>query len=171
MQIDATEQPTPRSAEWLAGWDAGRAQVGRLASVVTRQRSEIDTLGERAEKAEAANQALESLLTFSPHTTTLQAVAELVGEAWRENKQVREERDAARFWAAGWRRAAQKYRMWWAASQETLGDLMHEHADTVDLLADVWQQFAVPGKDGKLWAGGLSTLEAVDRALHAEGSR
>lgn len=44
MQNDATEQPTPRSPEWLTGWDAGRAQVGRLASVVTRQRSEIDTL-------------------------------------------------------------------------------------------------------------------------------
>lgn len=33
------------------------------------------------------------------------------------------------------------------------------------LLEDVWQQFAVPGKDGKLWAGGLSTLEAVEAWL------
>lgn len=42
MLSDTHDQPTPRSPEWLAGWDAGRAQVGRLASVVTRQRSELD---------------------------------------------------------------------------------------------------------------------------------
>lgn len=35
-------------------------------------------------------------------------------------------------------------------------------ADVAELLDDVWAQFATPGKGGRLWAGGLSTLEDVE---------
>ena len=60
MQIDATEQPTPRSAEWLAGWDAGRAQEFKLASQVTRYRSQVDVAQGDAARYRAALENIEA---------------------------------------------------------------------------------------------------------------
>ena len=35
----------------------------------------------------------------------------------------------------------------------------------IELLIEVWHQFAVEARDGKLWAGGLPTLEEVEKFL------
>jgi hypothetical protein len=36
---------------------------------------------------------------------------------------------------------------------------------TVDLLRDVWWQFAVQRPDGRRWPGGLSVLEDIEELL------
>lgn len=97
MQINANEQPTPRSPEWLAGWDAGRAQVGRLASVVTRQRSEIDISRGKVDYLAA------SLIQQGSRVERQQAYCD----------KLRAELDSARFFAAGWKRAATKHKHIW----------------------------------------------------------
>ena len=37
--------------------------------------------------------------------------------------------------------------------------------EAIELLKDCWFQFAIENKEGKLWPGGLSTLEEVERFL------
>lgn len=89
MQIDATEQPTPRSAEWQAGWDAGRAQEFKLASQVTRYRSQVDVAQEwldierdiTAEMHREIEQAQKGREKAEAELSTARALlAELLGE-------------------------------------------------------------------------------------------
>ena len=45
-------------------------------------------------------------------------------------------------------------------------ELARLNANAIDLLTELWETYAYPGKDGQLWPGGLSLLENLDRFLH-----
>jgi hypothetical protein len=46
-------------------------------------------------------------------------------------------------------------------------ELTRLNASAIHLLTELWEYYAPAGKDGKLWPGGLSLLEDLDRLLHS----
>lgn len=207
MQIDATEQPTPRSAEWLAGWDAGRAQEFKFASQVTRYRSQTDVAQGERDQLRAVAKATRDTLTVIDEWLGMASTREAAIDSMRRLERLLSAVGFEYTWKGilDWRGSLID-ELWQAcfyvgpdghwhyvpggpppvfgnADGPQLAEIVSvmenalrdraamalELQNARELLEDVWQQFAVPGKDGKLWAGGLSTLEAVDRALHEKG--
>ena len=54
-----------------------------------------------------------------------------------------------------------------AELERALADMTAERDMLLEILQDVWEQFSIRASDGCKWAGGLSVLEDVQRAIDA----
>lgn len=163
MLPDTHDQPTPRSAEWLAGWDAGRATAHPLVGQIDALRAERDellvTLAGVQEQANIyeAKSARRARLLFEGAARAERMASALT----RQRSQIdilQTALDATRRFSAAWKTAATHHRKIWRRIKSL--DLHIEDGKfTVEMRADMVRLIALWLAEWFIETGGKNYVE------------